>query len=278
MNPGLPDTHASIAYYDGDYPSKTLSLYPENFDDVVAYQGVANDVERYIGLAIAEGAPVLELCCGTGRVAIPIARAGMATTAVDISNGMLETFRTTLGREEASVRALITLSCQDIRELSLPRRDYRFCFFAFNSLLCIPTFEGQLAALKAAASHLAPGGLLAVDAVNPLKLKLEGNPVPVPFFTRINPRTGNHYTRFAMSDPVDIEQCQRLHGWYDEVGTNGQVTRSAYSLQWRPIFRHELELMLRFVGLEIEAIEGGHLREPLTAQSSKLFVLARKPI
>jgi hypothetical protein len=45
MNAGLPDNDPTIHYYDSDYPSRD-AIYPENFDEITAYQGIADDVAR----------------------------------------------------------------------------------------------------------------------------------------------------------------------------------------------------------------------------------------
>src|SRR5690348_10402625 len=98
MNSGLESTHPSVQYYDGDYPSKEFSVFPENFDQTTAFQGLSHDAQRYEELARTTGGPVLELCCGTGRIAIPIAKMGYEVTGVDISAGILEQFRNNLKR------------------------------------------------------------------------------------------------------------------------------------------------------------------------------------
>src|ERR687896_2095838 len=50
-------------------------------------------VAFYSALAWEAGGPVLEIACGTGRVAIPIARQGFAVTGLDVVPGMLERAR-----------------------------------------------------------------------------------------------------------------------------------------------------------------------------------------
>ena len=82
--------------------------------------------------------------------------------------------------------------------------------------------------------------------------------------------------RFAMRGPLDCARIQELHGWYDEVRADGTVHRRHYSLHWRPIFRHELELMLIEAGFRIDSVEGGHRKEPYAAGCPHLFVQARK--
>ena len=275
MNAGLDQWHSSITYYDSDYPSPFTSIFPENFDETTKFQGLEHDIDRYLELANEVGGPVLDLCCGTGRVTIPLAREGFSVTGVDINEGMLSRFSGNLEREQDSTREHIQIVCQDLCKLDLPNKDYSFALIAFNSLLCIPTFRGQMQALDAIAQHLKPGGTLVIDIINPLTLKIDGEPNPTPFFTRRNPDTGNTYTRFAMSDAFDAEQRQRLHGWYDEMESDGRLKRTSYSLYWRPIFRFEIELMLEKSGFRLETIEGGHQKEPYIAKSPRMFIVSK---
>lgn len=266
----------SLHYYDGDYPSEHHAVFRENFDETTRFQGLMHDVERYRAIAKGVSSSILELCCGTGRVTIPLARDGHDVTGVDLSSELLRQLRHNVERAAPEARDRLHLIEADVTSMALERRDFALAIVAFNSLLCIADFEGQRQAIRRVHQHLRPGGLLVIDAVNPVKLKLEGDVTPKPFFTRKNPHTGNRYTRFAMCDALDQEQRQRLHGWYDEVEGDGRVRRRAYSLTWRPIFRFELELMLREAGFVIEAIEGGHQGEPFSAASPRMLVHARR--
>lgn len=276
MNPGIGADDPSIYYYDSDYPSPYDTLFPENFDQTTEFQGLAFDIPRYRELVAEIGGPVLELCCGTGRVAIPLARDGFEVTGVDVNGAMLQRFRTALELEEQAVAKRISLIEQDITKLTINGNRFQTAILAFNSLLCIPDFNGQRAALTSACAQLKSGGRLLIDIVNPLKLKIEGNPVATPFFTRKDRNTGNTYTRFAMMGPFDADHKQQLYGWYDEITSEGLVKRRHYSVCWRPIFRFEIELMLREAGLEMLQIEGGQRKEAYTAQSPRMLLIAGK--
>ncbi len=272
MNAGLEEGHASIDYYDSDYPSP-LGEYAENFDEVTALQGLSHDLQRYVSLANETGGPVLEACCGTGRVGMALLSSGLELTGIDISRPLLKKFEEKLAKEEPAVRRRCQLSEQDITRLEL-KTPFQMAIMAFNSLLCIPNFDDQLSALSNIRKYLVDGGTLALDIVNPLKLKLQGDPTPKPFFTRRSTKTGNTYTRFAACDAINADQKQRLHGWYDEIDQDGLVHRKPYSMYWRPIFRFEIELMLWKTGFQIERLEGGHLKEPFSAESPRMFIIA----
>jgi len=268
--------NSAVRYYDSDYPSEHFGAHAENFDDTTVAQGLRHDVARYLEIAAEVEGEILELCCGTGRVAMPLAAAGHRVTGVDLSDEMLQRFELNLVRLEERARARITRVKQDVTVLDLPKKDFDLCILAFNSLLCVPDFHQQRQVLERAAAHLVPAGELVVDIVNPLQLALKGNPAPTPFFTRKSAIGGKTYTRFAMCGPMDAKQCQQLHGWYDELSDHGSIERTHYSLHWRPIFRVEIELMLEQAGFALESLHGGHCEEPYTEQSPRMFIRARK--
>jgi ubiquinone/menaquinone biosynthesis C-methylase UbiE len=277
MNPGLPDDHPSIAYYDSDYPGVETTPFAENLDATIAVQGLANDLARYRQLSDAYGKNILEVFCGSGRVALPLARDGRDITAVDISRGMLALFERALSREPAEVREHLRILESDARVLDLGAQRFDLIIAPFNGFLCLTSFEDQLAALTACARHLRPGGALVLDAVNPLTLNLAGDAAPMPFFTRQRADTGATYTRFAAMGPIQADQTQELWGWYDEIAVGGVVRRTAYSMRWRPIFRFEAEAMLRLAGLSVKSVEGGPGGEAFAANSPKLFIVAERP-
>jgi len=275
MNTDLPATHPSVDYYDSDYPGIATTSHRENLDDMLETRGLAHDIERYLELARVSSGSVLELCCGTGRVAIPLARTGFDVTGVDISAAMLERLRTRLAAEPEVVRSRIRLVQQDILGLDLGDARYALALIPFNSLMLLTGRREQQRALVQAALHLAPGGRLVVDVVNPLALPLKGDPVPVPFLSRFHEGRGRTYTRFAALGPLGADQRQKLFGWYDEIDESGIVRRTPYSMWWWPIFPAELELMLEAAGLEIESVEGGHRREAFTPRAPKIVIIAR---
>jgi SAM-dependent methyltransferase len=78
---------------------------PEFYDYVVPY-ATRPDIGFYVGAARQHGGPVLELGCGTGRILIPTARAGIDISGLDSSEGMLKVCRARLDKEPANVRGV----------------------------------------------------------------------------------------------------------------------------------------------------------------------------
>jgi ubiquinone/menaquinone biosynthesis C-methylase UbiE len=103
---------------------KAGSLFVEAYDALYSSSGpqIAGDVAFYERVAREAGGPVLELACGTGRVALPLAKAGLHVTGVDRSEAMLTIARRRLAALPASAQERLTFVNQDMSALNLGRR------------------------------------------------------------------------------------------------------------------------------------------------------------
>jgi SAM-dependent methyltransferase len=107
----------------------------------------ANGEPELIHAAIPQHASVLELACGTGRVAGPLARLGHEVTGVDDSAAMIEAM-------DPDVVPVLG----DVRSIRLRRR--------FDVVLVISHLLNDpdpTAFLRTAAAHMAPGGTLVAE-------------------------------------------------------------------------------------------------------------------
>jgi len=151
---GRADSYGvSAKYYDAAYAK-------------LAEKQVLVDLAFYVELAKKSRGPVLEIGCGTGRVLLPIARAGIRIEGVDNSRPMLAVLRKHLGGESREVRARVKLDAGDMRDLRLGRK-FPLVIIPFRPMQHMYTLKDQLAALKTAAAHLAKGGSLAFDVFYP---------------------------------------------------------------------------------------------------------------
>jgi SAM-dependent methyltransferase len=96
---------------------------------------------------------VLELACGTGRIALPLAERGLDITGVDASDGMLAIAERNSGALPAAARQRLRLVAQDMSELTLDRR-FGCVFVAFRSFQHLLTVDLQRRTLAAVQRHL----------------------------------------------------------------------------------------------------------------------------
>jgi SAM-dependent methyltransferase len=118
--------------------------------------------EFYLGLASETGGRVLDLGCGTGRLACRIAQEGLSVTGADPAEGMLRVARSRRRTERVSwVKA-------DGQSLRLPLRFDLICMtgHAFQTLL---TDDDAIAVLRNVHDHLTKDGRFAFETRNPAK-------------------------------------------------------------------------------------------------------------
>jgi SAM-dependent methyltransferase len=129
---------------------------------------VVEDVEFYVEEALASGGPVVELAVGTGRIAVPIAKAGIRVIGVDASAGMLG-----VAREYAAAEGVeLDLRLGDMREPPVDER-VPLVLIPFRSLLHMTSEPERLRALRAARELLVPGGRLVFDVFAPSRQDVE---------------------------------------------------------------------------------------------------------
>jgi SAM-dependent methyltransferase len=131
---------------------------------------VREDVGFYVDQALSAGGTVVELAVGTGRVAVPTAKAGVSVIGVDESPGMLAVAREYA--EQEGVSELLDLRVGDLREPPVTER-VPLVTIPFRSLLHMPDDAEKLRALTAGAALLEPGGRLVFDVFAPSREDIE---------------------------------------------------------------------------------------------------------
>lgn len=276
LNSGTRTDSPVELYYDSDNPATWEPSAAKNLDQTSRFQGLHDDIPHFCEIAASAGYNILDICCGSGRVAIPLARSGHHVTGVDISPGLLSRFKTRCLREGPATANRIELAEQDVSALTLPDHAFSMAFLAYNSFVCIGDFDLQRRTLQRACQHLAVDGLLVIDISNPWVMNARGDAGPYPDLYRINQETGRPYMRFSMRSAFDTDQRQRLNGWYDEMLYDGTVQRKPYEFYWRPVYLFELQLMLECAGFVIQSVEGGQQKETFGPFSNRIFVIAAR--
>lgn len=220
--------------------------FAERYDEWSA--PMTADVAFYVELAAQADGPLVELAVGSGRVAIPVARAtGRRVIGIDSSPSMLAQ-----ARERAAAAGVdLDLRHQDMRDLTLAE-PAGLIYCPFRALLHLPGWADRRRTFERVAGALRPGGRFAWNAFafdHQIAAQADGThrDEPVP-----------HRLRYAVGD-------NRVDLTLDGAGTS--------SLWWAT--KNEWLGLIDVAGLEVEALYGGFAREPFTEDSREYVFVTR---
>jgi len=234
-----------------------------------------DDISLWLALAEETEGTILELACGTGRVALPLAQAGFAVTGLDISPNMLAIAMRKLAEEPGEVRARVRLVEGDMSGFSLGER-FGLILIPFRSFQVLLQRAQQRRCLECCVAHLRAGGRLAINVFNP-RLSRISQPGGVDEATV--DYVGPESSRVRQGGHTDYDLANQRLVWrarYECISPKGEVTVRQHLLDLRYLFRFEMEWMLEACGFEVEALYGNFDRSEFTAESLEMIFVARR--
>ena len=224
-----------------------------------------------VGFYVAEAkSPVLEIGCGTGRILLPIARAGHTIVGLDSSKQMLERCRDNLRREPAEVQRRVTLHQRDMHDFDLAAR-FPLIIAPFRVFQHLTTIEAQLRFLASVARHLAAGGRFIFDVFNPrfqIMVSADGTEHEDTPDTRLpDGRTFRRSYRIARVRWLDQVSESELIYYVD-----GKRYVQAFEMRW--FLNAELRHLLARAGFRVAAMYGDFARGPLVDGAPEQVIVA----
>ena len=131
------------------------------------------DLELWRDLAEERGAPILDIGCGTGRVAFELAAQGHEVIGVDADPDLVAAFNGRVGESGLNARAYAA----DARSLALERR-FPLAILPMQVVQLLGGSEGRTAMLEATSRHLRPGGAIAIALADPFEAVPAGEARP----------------------------------------------------------------------------------------------------
>ena len=251
-------------------------LLAEYYD--LEYAAHDEDLGFYVQYALAmdprRELPLLELGCGTGRVAVALASAGFRVTAVDVSPGMLDACRAKSAAADVAER--ITVVQADMRDLrGVPPGPYNIAYCAINTFAHLLTTEDQLAMLAAVRDRLVQHGLLVLDLTPPLPHLMPPTDGDVMLQGTYPLSDGSlvHKTVAGWAD--HSTQTHLVTLFYDREGPDGTATRTSQTFSLRWTGRYEMELLLRVAGYTLEKLYGDYDLGEYGEDSERMIFVAR---
>ena len=180
---------------------------------------------------LASGGAALELAIGTGRVALPLAAAGVTVSGIELSPDMVAQLRAKPGGSD------IPVTLGDMATAPMPG-SFRLVYLVFNTIENLTSQDAQVACFCNAAAHLEPGGFFVVEVEVPQLRRLPPGETVRPFEV-----TAEHLG-FDEFDPVN----QGLVSHHYTFRDGGVRTMS---VPFRYVWPGELDLMARIAGMRL---------------------------
>lgn len=245
------------------------------------YAGIKADIPFWQTLALeycGTDGEALELACGTLRVMLPVARAGVRVTGIDESPYMLELAQKKIAAAPSEIRDRITIQAGDMRSFQIDRK-FRLIYIPFNTLGILLTVSDQLAMLERVKQHLAPGGVFAFDVFFPDVERLRGAALSRWMLEMDESFPDGSRVQRDNVREIDLRRQIIAVTWRNKEYQNQQLVREWLTdLKLTYFFPRELENLLARAGFEIVHYWGDVDRHEFWEMSEpwKQLVVAKK--
>lgn len=248
----------------------------EGWDDYAAYYDWENaqtvgrrDIAFWRMMAATVKGPILELGCGTGRVALPVARHGSTVIGIDRSASMLARARVRVRRARLGSR--VKLLRGDIRHLPFPEKSFDLVMAPYGILQSLLDEKLLSATLKDVRRVLTKDGRFGVELVADL-----------PAWEEYSNRTTFRSQRGPNGKPIvlieSVKQDRRKHLTRFEQefveGRGKSATRKKFTLAFRTLSVPQMVQRLEKAGLQVSAVLGDYQGGPWDMRADVWIILA----
>ena len=240
-------------YQEETYGQRIAGVYDEWYDQYdEAAVGLLQD--------LVQGGRALELGIGTGRVALPLQRAGVRVEGIDASPAMIKVLQAKPGGDA------IPVTQGDFADVGV-EGEFALVYALFNTFFALLTQEEQVRCFQNVAGHLMPSGVFVIEAFVPDLTRYQSGQ------SLRTVRAGADEVRIdaAQLDPVQ-QQIMSQHVVLTEQGVQ------LYPVKLRFAWPAELDLMARLAGLQLKHRWANWQKAAFTAESGKhVSVYAHAP-
>jgi ubiquinone/menaquinone biosynthesis C-methylase UbiE len=229
------------------------------------------DVPFWSRIAGRAAGRVLELGCGTGRVSLPLAKAGIALVGIDRSAPML-------GRATRRAGALrrvaggVTFVRGDIRALPFAAGRFSMVLAPYGILQSLLAERDLAATLESVCRVLTPGGTFGIDLVPDVpnwreydnRVQLRGRAAGGAHLTLIESVRQDPRRRLTTFNQCYIERRGR------------QTVEHQFALTFRTLSVRQMTRRLERTGFEVEAVLGDYRGRAWDERSDVWIILARR--
>ena len=217
---------------------------------------------------------MLELGCGTGRVSLPLARAGVDLIGIDRSEPMLARARRRILKSSRSVRKsphTLRLIRGDIRALPFDDQAFRMVLAPYGILQSLIRPRDLTATLESVSRVLAPGGVFGIDLVpdvpkwreyeNRVQLRGRAGGAQLTLVESVRQDPVHHLTTFEQT-------------YIERRGTHTREHR--FDLTFRTLSVRQMSRQLENAGFSVDTVLGDYRGRAWDDRADVWIILAKK--
>lgn len=219
----------------------------------------------WIDQAHRYGGPILELACGTGRIAIPLAEEGFEVVGLDLSEAMLEEAK------QKAEHTTLALQNADMSHFAL-ERDFPLILLANNALCHLLDLKSFESCMKCVKKHLSEHGKFIIEVFVPnLKMLLQ-KPDERVFFSEYEDPDGGGRIVVTSTSTYDSKTQIKHNKTFHKMPNDDEEIEG--ELPMRMYFPQELDALLKYNGFDIVHKYGDTNLSPFTSKSQmQIFIL-----
>jgi ubiquinone/menaquinone biosynthesis C-methylase UbiE len=230
------------------------------------------DVPFWRRVASAADGPVLELGCGTGRVSLPLARAGVEVVGIDRSAPMLSRARRQITKSpNRHLSNSLRLVRGDIRALPFGARSFAMVVAPYGILQSLIRPRDLSATLASVARVIAGGGTFGIDLVPDVPKWRE-------YRNRVQLRGRAGAAQLTLIESVRQDPARRLTTFEQKyVERRGDRTREhRFDLTFRTLSVPQMSRQLQRAGFAVDAVLGDYQGRAWDERADVWVIMARR--
>lgn len=234
-------------------------LIADVYDDLHSTPALDPTAEVTLLAELARGGKALELGIGTGRVALPLSKAGVEVHGIDASEAMVAKLRAKRGGRRISV------TIGDFADVPVTGK-FDLVFVVFNTFFGLTTQEQQIRCFQNVAGRLKRGGLFLIRGFIPDLTRFQRGQSMTAVRVELDRVMIDVSRHDAVTQTVNAQQI-----WITESGNRLFPVRLRYA------WPSEMDLMARLAGMRLRDRWSDWARGPFTEASQFHISVYEKP-
>jgi ubiquinone/menaquinone biosynthesis C-methylase UbiE len=251
--------------------------FGREYDIITSLNQPESEIEWYLSYAKQCGSPILDLMCGSCRVAISLIEAGFVVTGIDLSAKMLDIAREKMMKIDPRAAGRLTLYHGDVNSISISG-EYNMAFMANNSFRYLRSKANQIAFLSRIRSHLKGGArFLLVESTDWIKNRFKG--IKDTGWTRpVYDQDRQAYIKKRIQTEFNPAQKKvKVHYTFEVSYLEGKRFTKEIAETFPLLDLEDYKGIFNQIGMKIESISGDYLGTPFGPKSELICIVALNP-